>query len=179
MPDMIFTPLPPLTPELRRLGISLRPRTDADADFLRDVYFAYRWEEVAQTGWPEPVRLAFLSDQHRLQRHHYDLHYADASFAVVEEHGRPIGRLYTLCSARDMRIVDIGLMPEARGRGLGGALLKAVLAQAPTLGATKISIHVEQNNPARRLYERLGFVKAGEANVYDRLELPLAPETVH
>jgi ribosomal protein S18 acetylase RimI-like enzyme len=33
-----------------------------------------------------------------------------------------------------------------------------------------VSIHVEKNNPARRLYERLGFVVAGEQGVYDRLE---------
>ena len=176
---MITTPVPPLTPRLRSLGVHLRPRTEMDADFLRDVYFAYRWEEVERTGWPEVVRRAFLADQHRLQCRHYEEHYPDAAYSVVEEHGQPVGRLYTLYSADDLRIMDIALMPQARGKGLGGALLEAVLRQAGALGAARISIHVEQNNPARRLYERQGFSRVGEAGVYDLLERRPDLVTVH
>jgi ribosomal protein S18 acetylase RimI-like enzyme len=65
--------------------------------------------------------------------------------------------------------MDIALAPPFRRRGIGTALLDALIAEAQASGRT-LSIHVETNNPARRLYERLGFAKAGEHGVYLLLE---------
>ncbi|PIB92130.1 GNAT family N-acetyltransferase [Caulobacter sp. FWC2] len=171
---MDTTPIAPLTADLRALGARLRPRIPEDGAFLREVYVESRWAETAVTGWPDAVRLAFLHQQYELQTRHYDAHYYDAAYAVVEQHGQPVGKLYALLSAGDFRIVDIGLIPQARGRGLGAALLKALVAQARDLGAYKVSIHVERDNPARRLYQRLGFIEVEDVAPYWRLELALA-----
>lgn len=170
---MPATALPAVPTALAARGVTLRHREAGDAAFLRDVYVAYRWEEMQATGWPEPVRLAFLHDQYRLQDLHYNTHYDGAACGVIEASGRPAGRLYLLERDRDLRIVDIALMPEFRGQGIGGGLIAAVQQQARGLGANRVSIHVEQTNPALRLYERLGFRKVELRGVYHLLEWPV------
>ncbi|WP_448192482.1 GNAT family N-acetyltransferase [Azospirillum sp. sgz301742] len=169
---MLQTALPTVPPHLAARGVSLRPREDSDAEFLRDVYIAYRWEEVAATGWPEDMRLAFLHDQYRMQDAHYTKHYDGAAWGVVEVDGARAGRLYLLNCGSDLRIVDIAFLPPYRNMGLGGGLLAAVQEQARALGVAKASIHVEQSNPALRLYERLGFQKVELRGIYHLLEWP-------
>jgi predicted GNAT family acetyltransferase len=55
--------------------------------------------------------------------------------------------------------------PAFRGRGIGTGLLEELIAEAGASGRS-LSVHVERQNPARSLYERLGFVPAGEHGVY-------------
>jgi ribosomal protein S18 acetylase RimI-like enzyme len=84
---------------------------------------------------------------------------------IVAPGGEPAGRLYVARWEDEIRIVDIALLPDFRGRGLGTALLEDLMAEADAAGKP-LSIHVEQNNPARSLYDRLGFEEAGEFGVY-------------
>ncbi|ASG25350.1 ribosomal protein S18 acetylase RimI-like enzyme [Nitrospirillum viridazoti] len=147
-----------LSPDLAARGLSLRAKQAGDTDFVRDLYISHRWEEMQAAPWSDEERLAFLRDQARLQAAHYDVNYHDADFLILEMAGRPIGRLYLFRrNLKDLRIVEIGLIPDWRGRGLGGALLRWVQDVARGEGYALCSIHVEQNNPARRLYHRLGF----------------------
>jgi ribosomal protein S18 acetylase RimI-like enzyme len=164
---------PTFTPASRQLaarGCSLRSATPADAEFQRDLYVAGRWNELAVTGWPEPVVRAFLRDQFRLQTHHYDQHYADARRLVIECDAVPAGRLLLHDSPVDLRIVDIALMPQFQRRGLGTALLTWVQEQARADKRPKVSLHVEPHNPAKRLYHRLGFVYVETIGVYELME---------
>jgi GNAT superfamily N-acetyltransferase len=154
---------------LRTAGYSLRPQREEDYPFLERLYFSVRLPELERLGWPEDVRNAFLSGQHRLQHSHYQTYYYDAEFSILERGGMPVGRLYVFRGARDYRVVDISLLPEVRGAGVGGALLKAVQDEAAAQGKS-VSIHVEKFNPAQHLYRRLGFCEAGEAGPYWRME---------
>jgi ribosomal protein S18 acetylase RimI-like enzyme len=98
-------------------------------------------------------------------------HYADATFDVVVVDGEPIGRLYVHRGEREIRIVDIAVLSERRGEGIGTSLLHALLAEADEVGKS-VTIHVERLNPALRLYERLGFELAEDRGVYLFLERP-------
>jgi len=61
----------------------------------------------------------------------------------------------------------IGVRREARGRGVGGLLLRALLAEAGQQGTSQVSLSVEADNPALRLYQRIGFEKIGrEGNAW-------------
>lgn len=170
------TPLPRLPVELVAQGVGLRPRRDSDAEFLRDLYVAYRWQEMAAAAWPPEQCLAFLHDQYRLQDLHYSKHYDGAAWGVIEVDGERAGRVYLLLRRGELRIVDIALMPAYRNRSIGGRLLKAIQDQAAGLGADKLSIHVEQSNPALRLYERLGFKLVEERPPYRLLEWQVASQ---
>ena len=64
-----------------------------------------------------------------------------------------------------IRLVDIALMPEWRGRGLGETLVREVLDRGRAAGKP-VTIHVEAYNPALRMYERLGFERVDTNGVY-------------
>jgi ribosomal protein S18 acetylase RimI-like enzyme len=66
------------------------------------------------------------------------------------------------------------LLPAFRARGLGSQLLRDLLDEADR-DAKITSIHVEVHNPARRLYERLGFVVAEDKGMYLFMERPPRP----
>jgi ribosomal protein S18 acetylase RimI-like enzyme len=149
--------------------VHLRPITDADPAFLERVYASTRKEELALTDWSDRQKSDFIAFQFRAQHQHYVTHYHDAGFFVVERDGVAVGRLYLHWRRDELRIVDIALLPEARGRGLGGTLLQALMAQAAA-HAKSVSIHVEQMNPAMRLYLRLGFRKIGEHGIYHLMQ---------
>lgn len=154
-----------LSAALTNQGVTLRSERDDDVPFLRDLYASTRSEELARVPWTDAQKIAFLHDQFRLQRAHYLDAYRDASFDLVLAGEIPIGRLCLFRGATDHRVVDVALMPEWRGRGVGGALLRCVQAEAGRLGRS-VSIHVERVNPAKRLYERLGFVPVEDKGIY-------------
>jgi ribosomal protein S18 acetylase RimI-like enzyme len=59
--------------------------------------------------------------------------------------------------------LSIAVVPSRRGKGYGEELLVALLKQARQDGFAQISLSVESDNPALRLYERHGFTKVGES----------------
>jgi ribosomal protein S18 acetylase RimI-like enzyme len=161
-----------MPPPLRRaaaLGVTCRAAGDADIPLLAESYFSTRREEVAQTGWPLADQERFLAHQFEAQHRHYRAHYPGAEWLVVEKDGAPIGRLYLDDWASELRLIDIALLPEARGGGVGAALIEDLIEAAAARGK-KLSIHVERNNPAMRLYRRLGFAKVDEHGIYDLME---------
>ena len=138
----------------------LRPATEADREFLLALYAGTR-ADLAAVPWPEGQLEALLRMQFDAQDADYRRSYPDASFDVVELDGVPVGRLYVDRGAETVRVVDISLLPEQRGRGLGARLLSAVLEEAAQTGRT-VALQVEPGNPAARLYDRLGFAPLRE-----------------
>jgi ribosomal protein S18 acetylase RimI-like enzyme len=148
---------------------TLRPALPEDRELLFSVYASTRGEELAVVSWTSTEKDAFLRQQFEAQDAHYRQHYAGAAFLVIEAAGVPAGRLYVARWPREIRIMDIALLPAHRRRGLGTAILADLLAEATAAGKL-VSIHVERNNPALRLYERLGFHTAADRGVYLSLE---------
>jgi ribosomal protein S18 acetylase RimI-like enzyme len=149
----------------------LRPVTEDDRAFLVDLYQSVREPELAHVPWDAATRRAFIEHQFNAQDAHYREHYPGATLDVIEVGGMPAGRLYVHRGPRDIRIMDIGLAPPFRGRGIGTSLLRALISEAEQT-SRKLSIHVEMNNPARMFYERLGFRVAGEHGIYVLMERP-------
>ena len=106
--------------------------------------------------------------QFNAQRSHYRLHYPEARFDIIEHEGQSIGRLYLAEVEGEIRLMDIALLPEKRNQGIGGDLTRAGLAFARATDL-KITLHVEEENPAKRLYDRLGFEVVGEQSFYKKM----------
>ena len=151
--------------------ISLRPVHPGDREFLAAVYASTRSEELAAVPWTDGQKDAFLKQQFEAQDRFWREHYDASGFQVVEIDGEPAGRLYVHRGADEIRIVDVALLPAFRGAGIGTRLLRSLFAEADARDLP-VRIHVEIFNPARSLYERLGFRPVADAGVYVRMERP-------
>lgn len=155
-------------------GLTFRCITDADLPLLARIYASTRAEELAPVPWSEDQKAAFLDMQFRAQHTHYQKYYPDADWLIVMRGGEDIGRLYLDRLADHHCIIDIALLPDQRGRGLGEALLRDLLDEAGAAGRS-VEIHVEKQNPAMRLYRRLGFITEQDKGVYDLMRWTAPP----
>jgi GNAT superfamily N-acetyltransferase len=146
--------------------VTLRPVVEGDRPFLYHVYASTRAAEMAQVSWSEEQKGAFLWQQFEAQDHEYRRAYPDGVYSVIELATNPVGRLYLRHGASDTRIVDLAILPDYRGWGIGSRIL-GDLATAADRDHRSLSIHVEAfNSGARRLYERFGFGLAEDKGVY-------------
>ncbi|GHG86022.1 GNAT family N-acetyltransferase [Comamonas sp. JC664] len=138
------------------VSIDLRAATASDEPFLFALYVSTREHELAGWGWAPAQRDAFLRMQWLAQSHDWAARYPGADHQVVCLHGQPAGRLLVARAPSEWRVVDIALMPQHHGGGVGTRLLTHVRDAAEEAGVP-LRLRVLRNNPARRLYERLGF----------------------
>jgi GNAT superfamily N-acetyltransferase len=163
-----------LPPSLAAGGLKLRPETEDDVPFLRRLYATTRARELEATGWSDAQKLAFTDSQFGWQRHHYRTYYPETEWGVLEDHGTPMGRLYLQRRITTYLVIDIALLPEWRGRGLGSLLMEWICTQARAAGKS-VTVTVEKFNRAQALYRRLGFREISEGDVYREMEWSGAP----
>ncbi|MCA9922365.1 MAG: GNAT family N-acetyltransferase [Anaerolineales bacterium] len=149
--------------------ITFRPITPEDEPFLCRLYAGTREEELAVLPWSQAEKDAFLTMQFNAQHTYYQEQFRGANFDLILLDDQPIGRLYLEHRPDEFRIIDIALLKEYRRQGIGSYLLKKVLDDANT-AVLPVRIHVEHNNPAMKLYRRLGFRRIGDEGVYFLME---------
>ena len=155
------------------MPVTLRPVAGSDQDFLFQVYASTRRAEVTAWGWNEAQQDAFLRMQFTMQQRAYEMQHAQAAHDIIMLDDEPIGRLLVARSAGEIQLTDISLLTDYRGRGIGSQLITNLLDEADRTGA-KVSLQVLKENPAARLYERLGFIRTGEHGLYFLMERPAA-----
>ena len=152
-------------------GIALRRTAPADAELIAAIYAGTREEEMRLVPWSDAQKKAFTDWQSRMQEQHYALHYPNAELLLVAMEGVAIGRIYVDVSSTEVRLMDVTLLPAQRNRGIGTHLVHALLDFADA-HARMASLHVEPFNPARRLYERLGFRGQETRGLYEFMVRP-------
>ncbi|MBL4829756.1 MAG: GNAT family N-acetyltransferase [Aliivibrio sp.] len=101
---------------------------------------------------------AMIASQQVLQMNSYIHSFPDATHFIIECQNEKVGRVIVDFIGKSMHLVDISFLTEARGKGYGKTVIKA-LQQIATENATPITLVVEQGNiAARALYLKLGFI---------------------
>jgi GNAT superfamily N-acetyltransferase len=154
-------------------AIGIRQECQQDGIFLAALYASTRQSELAMLGWSAAEQDAFLRMQFDAQSRHYRGAFPAASYSIICVDGEPAGRLIVNRSDHEVRIVDVALLPDFRGTGIGGELIRRVLAEADTAGLP-VRCHVLAGNSARRFWERAGFVAQGSDGAYLSMERPCA-----
>ena len=140
-------------------SLELRPVSTTDDDFLYSVYAGSRLEEMKLVSWDEAAKLSFLQMQFAAQLAHYQANFPRASRDVILAKGVPVGRLYVDRREAEIRILDITLLPEARGQGIGPHVLRDLMEEAQAVHKT-LSIYVDHSSPFLGWFQRLGFIRA-------------------
>ena len=150
------------------LPMRARPAIDGDADFLARLYASTRMDLHSATADTAFVA-TLMAMQQRFQAAGYRQSFPAADYLVLEHGGAPCGRIVLDAAADALRLVDIALLPEVRGRGLGRHVLRALQACAGRR-ALPLTLSVHHANPdARRLYLALGFQSASRDDVCEQM----------
>lgn len=148
--------------------VAFRPVDEGDSEFLYRVYASTR-EDVNLSDWSRQQKEEFLRMQFRAQHNHYRQRFPEAEYSVVLLGEQSIGCLYVDRGPDEIRILDIALLAEHRGGGIGSQIVQALLNEAITVGKP-VRIHVLRGNAALHLYDHLGFQKTGDTGVYHLME---------
>jgi GNAT superfamily N-acetyltransferase len=154
----------------------LRPEETA---FLRDMlYAALDWKEGR---WLPPKFLLLRVPQ--VSIFHKGWGRPGDTALVAEQDGQLLGlgwyRLFTEAVHGEGFVdeetpeVAVAVVDGHRGEGIGTALMEAIHARAREQGLRQLSLGVDHDNPARRLYARLGYVELHERDDDDRMLLAL------
>jgi len=131
--------------------VALRPASSADYEFLWRLHCATMKTYVDMTwGWVESAQRAMFRER-----------FDPGCLQIITHQGQDGGVLCVERRAGEIFLATIELLPELQNRGIGSSLIRGLQAEAAAQHLP-LSLHVLRPNPARRLYERLGFRVTGE-----------------
>lgn len=138
---------------------TLRPATNADYSFLRELHRQTMKRYVEQTwGWND-------AEQERMFRERFN----PAKLRIIVYDGQDVGMVSVGADAEATWIANIQVLPEHQRNGLGTAVIESVLAEARAK-RQPVNLTVLKVNPARGLYERLGFRVIGETATHYEMQ---------
>lgn len=140
--------------------LQLRTATQSDMELLFSLLREALGPYVAQTfgAWNDAE-----------ERERFFLKTDPATHQVVEREGRAVGCLRVVRSDAEIRIQRVFLFPRFQNQGIGDRLVRQILSEAEAADLP-VRLRVFKVNPARRFYERLGFVVAGETEHHTLME---------
>jgi ribosomal protein S18 acetylase RimI-like enzyme len=136
--------------------ITTVPVHDEDEGFLFELYVSVRLADFAGAGISDAELEALLLMQYEAQRSSYARRYPDARHLVVKDGDAPIGRAIVAETDEAIQLVDLALLKPYRGKGIGSILIRRLQKEAALVGKP-MRLQVAMDNPAMRLYQRLGF----------------------
>ena len=146
--------------------------TPDDQLFLRKLFVSTRADELAHLDGDEHQKEAFISMQFNAQSRQYAMSYPQANQSIILSGETPVGRMLVAGMETAILLIDIALLPEYRNAGIGTELIQGLLNEAAAAGKA-VQLHVFASNPAKHLYERLGFSQVGLDAAY--LEMMWVP----
>jgi len=151
-------------------SISLRPAQKSDDPFFYEVFRSVRATEFAVLGLlPEQLEM-LIKQQYEARTGSYEAQFPDSGNSVVLSGDTPIGQFWVFRTPEEFLVVDIALLPDHRGGGVGATLMKQFMAEADA-ARVPVRVTVATNNPGSlRFHQRLGFRIISEDPMYYNME---------
>jgi ribosomal protein S18 acetylase RimI-like enzyme len=149
-------------------GLSLRPMNASDKVFIESLYRSTR-DDLRMLDAEDDFIEDLITIQHHAQTLGYGDMFPNAMYFVAEYLRERIGRVVLDFGQNEIRVVDIALIPAARGKGYGNQLLQAVqLAASKVMAPVTLSVRADHMH-AKQLYARLGFVVEEARMPFERM----------
>lgn len=149
--------------------ITFKNVEEKDLPLIEQLYRNTREKELTLTNWPEAQKQRFITMQSMARLAEYKKSFPHTSHRIIFYQKKPAGALYLGESDHEIRVLDISLLPDFRGKGIGRNILTDLLFSAAQKNKS-VSLHVLCDSPAKKLYEDLGFKKVSETNTHVYME---------
>jgi GNAT superfamily N-acetyltransferase len=142
--------------------VALRPETEWDGDFLYALFRSHTLPGFAGLPVSDAMKESLIRMQFDSRRATYRSQYPDALFAVLERDAVPFGSVIVDEAGNDAGrvawIVDLELMPDSRGGGIGSALMTSLVGWLGERCAVIRCTVLSGNEASLRMCRRAGFV---------------------
>jgi ribosomal protein S18 acetylase RimI-like enzyme len=140
--------------------ITTRKATDDDKPFLWKLKVASLRPYVAQIyGWDEPTQYGYFENG-----------FHPSAIQIIQYDGQNVGMYELQESVKSWFLAVIMVLPEFQNKGIGSTIIQRMIDDI-AVSNKPLRLQVFKVNPARRLYERLGFVKLGESKTHIQMEM--------
>lgn len=141
-------------------GLSLAKVAPDDKAFLLQLYASSRAADMSMYSLSEAEKNAHIENQFKAQQHFFQREFPKAKFLIIRKGVSKIGRLYLDKLKKEIRLIDLRLMPSYRGLGIEQTLIQALISDGQ-YWKLDVTVQLEKNNSVIELYEQLGFKKEG------------------
>lgn len=149
--------------------LSLLAVSASHHDFIFRLFSVLKTDELQAWAWEEQMRQAVLRIQFEAHERHYRANFPGAEDSLIRLNETLVGRLIVLRSGKALHLADLALLPEFRGQGIGGTLIRKLQLEATAEGVP-VRLNCFAGNRARRLYERLGFAVVTDSGTHVSME---------
>ncbi len=150
------------------MKIELKSIAKEDEALLYEIYASTRNEEIDLWGWSAEQKTLFLDMQWRAQQASYNQQFPRASHWKIVVDTEGVGRFLTEEQPEYHHLIDIALLPNYQGRGIGTLLIVQLQKKAKEQRKAVV-LQVLKINSARDLYEKLGFQVIQEDEIYMKM----------
>ena len=158
--------------------LRLRPEQPDDRDFRFQLFCDSRLPEWDIVPLDPAVRAQLMQHQFGAQTATYAARFPRARFDIIELGGEPIGRVVVNRPGTVVHVVDHAIVPRLRNRGIGTAIMHALMEEARAASLPVRLKVASSNDPSLRLYLRLGFAPIEAIPAYIELEWPPPPHAL-
>jgi ribosomal protein S18 acetylase RimI-like enzyme len=141
----------------------------SDDVFLLELYASTRARELDALPLDDDQRKSFLKMQFVAQNQDYLRRFPEGVHELILWDDVPAGRLYVARSVKEIRILDISLIPEYRNQGIGCTILRELVKEASETNRP-LRIYVEHDNPYRAVFDVLGFASVEDIGSHSLFE---------
>ncbi|HEY5328790.1 MAG TPA: GNAT family N-acetyltransferase [Acidobacteriaceae bacterium] len=139
----------------------LRPALWEDNPFLEALYADVHGSELASLSLPAPALAQLVALRFKAERMAFAAQFPDSDHNVIWIRGHRIGRIILNEAPAEIQLIDLALLALFRGAGVGTGILEQLQAHAAERNLPlRLSVHPQ--NPATRLFHRLGFINIGD-----------------
>jgi GNAT superfamily N-acetyltransferase len=156
---------------------SLRPGPagEGDEEFLFRLFAAAKADEFQTGGWAPGAAESLFRMQFTAQQRVYRELFASGENRIVMCGGKPVGHIWISRTPEEIRVVDMALLPEVRGFGIGSALVQSLVGEASVTGRVVRSQVRIGNEPSLRMGLSQGFKVVGQDATHLQLEWRAEP----
>lgn len=149
-------------------GLHVRPSNESDDVFLLELYQSTR-TDLDLINAPDDFILELKKSQYTAQTQSYQEQFPNAMLFTLEYYGKRIGRAIVDFGHNEVFVVDISMIEEAQGKGLGSSVIRSFMHCSTQAGIPLRLSVLQQNTGAKALYSRLGFVFEEQIGLRDYL----------
>ncbi len=141
-----------------------------DSGFLFDLFKKTHGWGLCQAPIPKEQLKQLIEIQLKAQSQQYRSQFPHGEFCVIREcRGKPIGIFSCQIHEKVGTLIDIAILPDAQGQGIGTRVVQSLLDHCRSVGVGRVEAHVVRDNPALSLWKRLGFEIVAEEGLHFQL----------